>query len=224
MGDLLVKLLSTGNYYRNGKLIYSSDIFAGFIGTLTGIRYEGFTLSLNQRNNRTRGIFNIIKTFFIKNEDNVPYLLRKVLNSNKTYEEALETLSKKKLDAPVYFIIGGKNHNQGAIISRTFKGIQNFTTLNNETNGWFLVQTNYDRFLPDPVKDRRRIPAENRINSIGKLKINESILFEDVLSLVPNLNNKTIETVIMCSQNGLFNSTFWKFNETSSLKKMKIID
>ena len=34
---------------------------------------------------------------------------------------------------------------------------------------WFLVQTNYDRDIPDPMHDPRRIPVEQRLRERGNI-------------------------------------------------------
>jgi acid ceramidase/N-acylethanolamine-hydrolysing acid amidase len=40
-----------------------------------------------------------------------------------------------------------------------------------------LVQTNYDRDIPDPKDDLRRTPAENRLRKVGN-NISEQVLFD----------------------------------------------
>ena len=73
---------------------------------------------------------------------------------------------------------------------------------------WFLVQTNYDRDVPDPSDDQRRIPAENRLKKIGN-DISEQDLFDQVMKQTPTLNIETIYTVMMVSSSGYHNTTVW---------------
>jgi hypothetical protein len=48
------------------------------------------------------------------------------------------------------------------VIERNRNGFHNYYTLSEDV--WFLVQTNYDRDVPDKMDDYRRIPAEQRMN------------------------------------------------------------
>lgn len=38
---------------------------------------------------------------------------------------------------------------------------------------WFIVQTNSDRDVPDPIIDPRRIPVENRLRERGNAHFEE---------------------------------------------------
>ena len=53
------------------------------------------------------------------------------------------------------------------VIERDTNSIHAYYELN-ETN-WFLVQTNSDRDVPDPVIDPRRIPVEDRLRERGNI-------------------------------------------------------
>ena len=211
--------MSQANFYKDGKLLYHSDIQGLVVGAPSGMKPNKFSLTLNQRNNRKGGIIATIFRMFTSKEVNVFYALRQTLRNANTFDEAKLMLSSLPLDSPGYFTLGGVNYNEGVVISRTNRFIQNMTILNNNTDGWFVVQTNYDRNIPDPDFDKRRIPAENRIKNIGQNKMSEQRLFENVLSQEPNMNYKTLETIIMSSQKGLFNLTGWiSKNLTSSIK------
>jgi len=74
---------------------------------------------------------------------------------------------------------------------------------------WYLVQTNYDRNVPDPANDYRRIPAQNKLNAIGQSNITYDTLYYGVLAQSPNLNENTILTTIMSADTGYFNTTLW---------------
>ena len=73
---------------------------------------------------------------------------------------------------------------------------------------WFLVQTNYDRNMKEPVTDARRVPAEKKMMQRG----NENLQLEDlfnVLTLYPNYMIATIITVSMSARKNYHNTTVW---------------
>jgi len=49
MWELLSKLLVTIDYYKDGKLLYTSDSVAASVFTLTGIRHGAFSLNVDTR-------------------------------------------------------------------------------------------------------------------------------------------------------------------------------
>jgi len=63
--------------------------------------------------------------------------------------------------------MSGVNAGEGVVISRTRTGNENLFPLDAANGRWFIVQTNYDRNVPDPKNDSRRLPAEHRLEEIG---------------------------------------------------------
>ncbi len=61
------------------------------------------------------------------------------------YQGAFNRLSTQDILSPVYYILGGVNPNEGAIITRALNGTVLLNTLNSsDPNGWYLLETNYD--------------------------------------------------------------------------------
>lgn len=194
-------------FYRNGNLIYEGDGNAGFLGLVTGMKKDRFAISLNQRSSN-----NTSESASINFERvlPIPYFIRNVLDEAEDYQTAKKMLSDEPFGANAYIIISGIEKNEGTIITRDRNKVVNISNINEEIeNEWFLVQTNYDRDQPDPEKDLRRLPAENRIKKIGKDQINLSDLFNSILSLSPNKNSRTISSTVMCAKSGIFNTTIW---------------
>lgn len=81
-------------------------------------------------------------------------LVREMMENAHTFDEAVAGLTERPIIAPVYYIVGGLNGNQGAVITRDRNSTVNVWNMN-ETE-WYLVETNYDHWLPDPAKDDRR--------------------------------------------------------------------
>lgn len=57
------------------------------------------------------------------------------------------------------------------VIERETDSVHAYYELSEEN--WFLVQTNSDRDVPDPVIDPRRIPVENRLRERGNVHFEE---------------------------------------------------
>jgi hypothetical protein len=129
---------------------------AGSVSIHTGMRPGKFAITLNQRNTGTI-ISNIYQIAF-RGALPVGYLIRKVLEEENDFMTAVRRLSSAEITAPCYYTVSGTGKYDGVIITRD----GNSTVMTNwlDDSTWFLVQTNYDRFLTDPAKDRRRIPAE----------------------------------------------------------------
>lgn len=63
-------------------------------------------MSIDEKGNS--GLFkNLFEIIFNKNSYNVIYLMKKVMETANSYEEAVTMLSDTPLDAAVYFIVSG---------------------------------------------------------------------------------------------------------------------
>jgi len=205
MWGLLARLLVNIDYYQGKKLVYSVDTVIGSVFALTGIRYGAFAINVDTRyGHNIAGDLSSILLY-----DAIPdvWLVRKVLEEEVTYENALARLKSTRVATPVYYMISGLKANEGAVIERDYTGAHAIYTLNETT--WFLVQTNYDRDQPDPFHDPRRIAVENRLRKYGNSHFNESDLFESFMSVWPTFNIATIMTSIMNPSTGYHNTTIW---------------
>lgn len=80
------------------------------------------------------------------------------------YDALVAHLTHVPLAAPFYVVIGGPR-GAGAILARNESGSEGVDTLSS-TAPW-LVQTNYDRWMPDPSSDPRRTRAEGMLRQIS---------------------------------------------------------
>jgi len=153
MWDILTKLLVNIEYYQGKKLVYSVDTVVGSVFALTGIRHGAFAINVDTRKGKDI-VTDLISVFW---KDAIPnvWLLRKILENEVTYENALDKLLNTRIIAPVYYVISGIKPNEGAVIERDPVGHNGFYQLN--STNWFLIQTNYDRDEPDPFHDPRRV-------------------------------------------------------------------
>lgn len=207
--EVLVNLTVRFKFWKNGTLLYEGDGEAGFLGLVTGLRHGAFGVTINERNKG--GSWESLYEVLLKKTFSIPYFIRKVLENATDFNQAVDMFMNEEFAAPCYLIVSGVNENEGVVITRDRDGVANLTRLNaSDPEQWFIVQTNYDRDLPDPQSDYRRVPAEKRMRNIGRNFINETNMFEDVLYLVPNMRPTTILTSIMSPQTGFFNTTVWE--------------
>ena len=143
-----------------------------------------------------------------KQQPPVTYAIRQALENSSDYTSAVQFLSTKEIPASCYFIVSGVGPNEGGVIEREYQKTYEFYSLSEKE--WFLVQTNYDRDLPDPERDQRRIPAENRMVALGAKNISVENIFNEVMSLWPNCNAATISTQIYLVRNGSLSLNTWQ--------------
>jgi N-acylethanolamine-hydrolysing acid amidase len=55
------------------------------------------------------------------------------------------------------------------VITRNRDSIHDILTMDDalSNNKIYIVQTNYDRDVPDPIGDYRRVPAEQKLDRLG---------------------------------------------------------
>jgi hypothetical protein len=146
---------------------------------------------------------------FNKNATGVAIVVREMMETAETFADAVAGLSSRPVIAPVYYIVSGVSGNDGAVITRdryhnkqaplittSRDSAANVWYLNSTV--WYLVETNYDHWLPDPPTDDRRCVdhsarvspphslvstiAEEALDQVGAADIDLSTLYK-VLSV-----------------------------------------
>lgn len=146
---------------------------------------------------------------FLSGKWRVTEIIRHVLENSKTYEEAVEFLKKEGLISPAYFIISGLGPEDGIVITRNRNSVHDTISISDvKKNGKnFIVQTNYDRDVPDPTDDFRRIPAEKKMDVLNR--VNEQTVMDEIMSTFPNFNIETLLTSTMSAKHNYVNTTIW---------------
>lgn len=200
--DLVVQI----EFFKGGKLLYKAVTFASYFGVLTGMRPDAFAMSLNQRD-----LFDMHwiweATGILSGSQATAFAMRHALESFSHYDDALEYLKSVPIISGEYICLAGLV--EGAIITRNRKYVADLLELDEEK--WFIVQTNYDHWLPQPEKDDRYHPAIKRIEEIGQEHMNEQALFE-VLSSNPTNNDKTLYSTIMNPTTSSWRTMKWESN------------
>ncbi|XP_041351778.1 N-acylethanolamine-hydrolyzing acid amidase-like [Gigantopelta aegis] len=193
--QILHELTIYVNFMQNGKILYSGVTFAGYIGLLTGQRPHSFTITVDERD-KGSGWLNYLIGIFDSNVVPVSFLVRNVLERDTTFTRAVSSLSNTDTAADAYFIVAGVRAGEGAVITKARLQVDDVWYLNQTNNKWFLVETNYDHWIPTPASDKRRDAAIQSMRSMGRGHINTKNLFK-VLSTPPVLQSSTIYSVVM---------------------------
>ena len=130
-------------------------------------------------------------------------LLLNTASSHVTFNTAVEALSTMHLAAPMYAVVGGVAPGEGAIIARGVgTEVVNVTRLSSlSSSPSFIVQTNYDNWLPDDQSDARRTAAIMYMNSSFPNPTSPLGLYA-VASAYPVHNPHTAYTALMSAAEG----------------------
>eukprot|EP01084_Bolivina_argentea_P022109 41089_1 len=197
---LLRNATFNGHFTDNtGKIYYSTTSFFGYSGFWTGIKPGYFSISADER-----FAGSLVENVKAIRDDWTPpsWLIRDIVSSTTIdkYEDALNLLINTKLMAPVYFIIGGMNFPDGAVVTRNQTYSFRLWSLETSYLVWYDLETNYDWWTPPPKNDDRRDPGIKSMNAMGQNNLTANNLY-NVLSTPPVLNDGTLYTTIMSASN-----------------------
>ncbi|KAM4802078.1 acid ceramidase [Urocitellus parryii] len=185
------------DFQRNNKTVFKATSFAGYVGMLTGFKPGLFSLTLNERFSMNGGYIGILEWILGKKDAMwIGFITRSVLENSTSYEEAKNILTKTKLLAPAYFILGGNRSGEGCVITRERKDSLDVYELDPKNGRWYVVQTNYDRWKSPFFLDDRRTPTKMCLNRTTQENLSFSTLY-DVLSTKPVLNKLTVFTTLI---------------------------
>jgi len=196
--ELLRKTILNVEWTKGGKTLFKSVNFAGFVGVYNGIRPQRFTITANERFDLNGGYIGLLKWLLGDRSSSwMTLLVREVMETANSYDEAVQKLSVTPLIAPVYYIVGGNTTGQGSIIVRARGKTVDTVQLNlTDPNGWYVLETNYDPKKKPLWIDDRRTPGNACMQKLGRKDVGFAGLF-NVLSSTTNLNKLTTYTTLM---------------------------
>jgi hypothetical protein len=100
---LLKQLTIEVEFMKGGRQVFVATTWVGCVGIFTGMKPGAFAVSLNYRRTNDSVALNVAKTILYAWPTS--FLIREVLTSAQSYEEAVSVLSNSKIIAPCYFII-----------------------------------------------------------------------------------------------------------------------
>ena len=184
------------DFQQAGKTVYTGTTFAGMVGLLTAQKPHGYTITLDERDQGDWWM-NALEAIAAGTHGIAALHIRDTVASKEMdFESAVIFLADKPLIAPCYIIMGGTKPQEGVVITRDRIAALDTWRLGAEHGRWYLVETNYDHWVPPPADDNRRDPAIKAMNATTRAGLNPTSLFK-VMSTSPVLNNHTKYTVIM---------------------------
>ena len=206
LADSLRNMTIIVDFQEAGETVYTGTTFAGMVGLLTAQKPYGFTVTLDERD-QGEWWMNAVESMLAGTHGVASLHIRDaVADKSMDFESAVIFLADKPLIAPSYLIVGGTKPREGVVITRDRIAALDMWRLDSEHGRWFLVETNYDHWLPPPSDDNRRDPAIKAMNETTRAGLTPTSLFK-VMSTPPVLNSGTAYTVIMSAgQPDLYNA------------------
>ena len=194
--SLLRNLAINVDFQISEVTTFTATTFAGYVGVLTGQKPNSFTISLDERD---QGDWhsNVMEAQKLGTSGFISFKIRDLLDDySSDFEKVVNTIANTQFIAPFYAIVGGVSGDEGAIITHNRTTGIDVWRLNSTENRWFILETNYDHWLPPPKSDNRRDPANKMMNDTGLSDVSSDSIFK-ILSTPPVLNDGTIFTVLM---------------------------
>lgn len=114
------------SFTRNGKVAYTGNTFAGYIGVITAMRPGQFSISANSRFQGDHGgkvnLFENVKVAKLGGKPIGTYI-RWLVDRDNTYSDVLKLMKTTLLIDVAYYAVAGVNPGEGAIITRGRFGI-----------------------------------------------------------------------------------------------------
>lgn len=178
------------------RLLFTGVTQVGYVGILTGISQNGFSVTLNERNLGGHIIEDGLQAI-LRGSLDVGQFLRQVLTTAVDYEDALGQLADGSIAAPAYYIIAGSQSNQAAVLTRNRNNLENLWPLDMK-HSWYLLETNYDHWKPVDPRDNRRYYGNKYMSELGQNQAATMAGLLQILGKWPLRNNGTAYTTIMC--------------------------
>jgi len=202
----LRKMVINIMWMKNNRLVFKSNNFAGFVGIYNGLKPNAFTLTANERFALRGGYVGMLEWLLGEYPDGkwMTWHARETMEQATSYQDAKQRLSTQPILSPVYYILGGKNPNEGCIITRSLNDTVSVTNIDtSRANGWYVLETNYDPDADVLYLDDRRTPGHACMQKLTQEKVGFQGIY-NVLSSKTNLNKLTTYTVLMQVDSGDF--------------------
>jgi len=196
------------NYTRNGQLLFQTDQIPTYAGVVTGVRLNGFSLSVNARTvNQTPTLDQFLNCLEAVPLQPTASGCRYYLENFKTYDEVVENLTTTAYCAPRYTIIGS-NDGRGARfqhnLSDSYDDHQALVfkeELQCTDESWFVAQCNSDLNV-SRSEDIRRDAIMNELDTEGRDYATTYVGLFRAMTVPKVKNADTVHTSVMSPNNG----------------------
>jgi len=206
--DSLKTLAYTAEYQKNGKTVFYSTTFAGYAGVLSGMKPNGFSITVDTRfypGGITELFGEIVAALTENNASLVTFLTRQVMENENDFDAAVQNLSNDELIADVYYIVAGTKAGEGAVISRNRHNATDVWKLDASNGRWWLLETNYDHWKETPWFDDRRTDGNKHMKEMGQSNVNVDNMLK-IIEQKPTLNLQTTFSSVAVPATGYYKS------------------
>jgi len=196
-------------FKRGNRTVFYGTTIVGFVGVLNGMVPGEFSVSVDARSKGGTLAGNILQALLHKAMTPSQYL-RYTLEHASSFTTGVQSLSTGHLIDPIYYIVGGTVHNEGAVISRDRNKAADTWYINatEDASSWFRLQTNYDHWNPVPTADDRRTPGMAHMNQLGRERLSVPGILS-VMEAWPTFNHHTDYTGVFAAFNHTYTSYVW---------------
>jgi hypothetical protein len=174
----LQRLTIEVDFVRQGVPIFRATTWPGYVGVLTGMRFNSFSVSVNYRRSQEghRDMLGGLLTNMLEglkgNSWPISFLVREVLDQHTYFEQAAGALQSSTLMASTYIIIGGMVEDEGFVITRGRSGNERWPQVTLAHGP--CVQANMDFFRDDDLDGLHFSPGGGEVSN-GYLYILSSL-------------------------------------------------
>ena len=214
---LLREMVINVEFYRGQEYVFTATTFPCYFGVISGSKPGAFSVSVDERydsSTKSGEIISLVRNLLglVTFREGNTFVLRRAMETYDSWKDAVHYLSTVPIVAPTYYIVAGLTDNEGVVITRNRWDTANYWYLN--STSWFLVETNYDHWKPQPSDDDRADPAIRMMKALGQSGLNVAS-FYNLFDTYPVLQqNLTVYTTIMSPATGFYD-TLVRENATS---------
>lgn len=231
--DILRKMTCNITFFKNKKKLYKITTWCCMIGALTGMRFNGWSVSLNYRRPakelhcylppeiETIGKNTILAIFQVWP---IEFLIREQLETQQTYGKALKVLKSTKLMCPCYLILCGLKENEKIVIERN-----RFNTKKVICSNDYVCKTNTDECTRKIDKKWARgdylllnsIERQEKAKEILKKMVIKGDNFKGMkmLKTYPLFNDQTCYSTVMSPKINFYESISFQKTKKEEEKK-----
>lgn len=181
------------NFQRNGKTIFKTVGWLGFIGALSGIRPNSFSITLNAVSSSDKAELAVPVSFFI----------REVLDSCTSFDSAKKALESTTIASDCLLLLSGVSQGELAVIERTPSRFATRLPKNNSitvTNNYTILK---NQSSPESILQNTSCYRFNRVEAL--LKTHFPLTPQDCISILQDpdiMMGITVQQMVFSTKTG----------------------